>query len=200
MATAQKKISGFKGFKRTNDNAIRCINYTFRKNLAVHSIPRGIEINVCSTGFHFCKTLRKVINYYPLEAHHSYHRVKGYGEVSSDNYDKLAVRHLEIGDRLSFEEILAELKGKIHFEGKIKTSNNFWDGKQYRCVKTNRNLNFAFKQTKYIRIYSGVGTFSSEENVLIFSHMVYDDCSQYRKYYCVCFGKKPVNYSKIFNK
>lgn len=199
MATAKKKISGFKGFKRTNDNAIKCLDYIFRKGKAVHSIDRSQSINVCSTGFHFCTSLRKVIRYYPLQQGHSYHRVKGYGDVSNDGGDKLAVRHLEIGERLTFQDILKELKGKIHFEGKVTRGYSFKYGKEYRCAITNKNLNFAIDQSSHITITNHFGIYDGD-NILIFSHMVYEDCTQFRKYYVVNFGKKPVNYSKIFNK
>ena len=62
------------GYKGTNAD-MTCNGYQYELG-KIHEMPEGSEIELCGSGFHFCKHLRSVFDYYAIGGGHRFFKVK----------------------------------------------------------------------------------------------------------------------------
>jgi hypothetical protein len=107
-------MKGYKGFKFTKvkgKRQLNCLNTVFSTDKP--SIIKKSPI-CCVQGFHFCKTLRQVLQYYGLSEHHFFGEVFADGKLHTDDNKKFATNKLRITRVLSMTEVMTILKGKRH--------------------------------------------------------------------------------------
>lgn len=119
-------VTGYKGTEK--DLKCRDFQYEIGK---LHSMPEGEKIEDCKSGFHMCKKLKEVFNYYKIGEGHRYFEVQAqvrkrdldkYGEVDPNGRfnwfsldpivrDKLAAKSIILTRELTIDEILADTEG-----------------------------------------------------------------------------------------
>ena len=105
------------GYKGTNRNMC-CRDYQFELGKQF-DMPEGSEIDLCQSGFHLCRNLRSVYNYYNIQDGNRFFKVKALVRKRDANnpirsgsspwlgrYDKLASKSIVFLEELSTEEIL----------------------------------------------------------------------------------------------
>ena len=121
-------VEGYKG----TDSDMICKGFKFELNKRyVHEE----KIMLCNSGFHFCKTLKNVFNYYPIKNKGRYFKVKAlvnmelmeeqrktltkiYGErygISYINGDKLVAKEIFFIEEVSDEELLPYIKEQFSY-------------------------------------------------------------------------------------
>jgi len=96
-------IIGYKGFKKMLDGSLRCRDqvYNLKETYVLCQQPQ-----VCSVGFHFCRKLEQVFEFYPnSEPDHVYYKVAGWGKVHED-HNKVAVDHIQVIEKVSDNDML----------------------------------------------------------------------------------------------
>ena len=102
-------MKGYKAFNITK-NGKRCLNYNF-ENKEIHEI-KG-ELEVCFNGFHFCKKLEDVFDYYKFDKNNvAIHEIEALGEVLKDG-NKSVTNKLKIGRKLSNKEVFDNEKVQL---------------------------------------------------------------------------------------
>lgn len=114
------KIQGFKAFKKTQEGRLFTTGNGHEKVFFEVGIAyfcnASIEVNCCSFGYHFCRDLTDVFNYYPLLESLAYCQVEGIFDVSKGDYDidiykdKIATRGIRIVKILTWEELLKQIR------------------------------------------------------------------------------------------
>jgi len=100
MPAGWKVIKGYKAFKE----GLKCrdFQYEFGKDFYHEG-----DIDLCSSGFHFCKSLGDVYQYYPLYENPIVCEIESEGEViDEDNQEKSVTNHIRIVRMLNAEEKL----------------------------------------------------------------------------------------------
>ena len=118
-------IEGYKG----TDKDMKCRDYQYTLG-ELHNMPNNSEIKECSAGFHLCKTLKDVFNYYDICDGHRYFKVRAlvrkdhyerYGQATEDYsaygftphfwdqkvYDKMVAKSIIFEQELTPDEIFA---------------------------------------------------------------------------------------------
>lgn len=72
------------GYKAT-DKDMRCRDYQYELG-KIHTMPAGSCIEECKSGFHLCKTLKDVYEYYAIFNNHRFFKVKAL--VRKSDYDR----------------------------------------------------------------------------------------------------------------
>lgn len=114
-------VTGYKGMNKD----MMCRDHQFELDKQ-YDIPENETVLVCRCGFHFCKDLKDVFNYYDIGNGNRYFQVSGlvrkkdyeeYGKtvldtssifVSTHKRDKLAAKSIVITRELTLEEIVAD--------------------------------------------------------------------------------------------
>ena len=116
-------IKGYKGF----DSRFQCVGLQYEVGETYRYVG---DIKICSRGFHFCKELSDVLNFYPLNPkfnHDIYFPIfpNRYAEVeclgrwfTNDHHNKYVTNRIRIVRELSEDEIYEilkrEMEKKIH--------------------------------------------------------------------------------------
>ena len=119
-------VTGYKGTEKD----LKCRDYQYEIG-KLHSMPEGSVIEDCKSGFHMCKSLKEVFNYYKIGEGHRYFEVQAqvrkrdldnYGKKDPNNSfnwfsldptirDKLAAKSIILTRELTVDEILADTEG-----------------------------------------------------------------------------------------
>ena len=112
------------GYKAT-DKDMKCRGYQYKLN-EVHDMPADVEIRDCESGFHLCKYLADVFDYYPTCNGNRYFKVKAlvrksdytlYGMVQRDRFgcalisNKLVSKSIIFISEVSKEELYEDMRG-----------------------------------------------------------------------------------------
>ena len=101
------------GYKATDKNMV-CRDKQFRMHVQ-HDMPEGAAIVACESGFHFCRDLKDVFNYYNVQDGNRFFRVRALvrkrdyelyglvGDVSSSGGFSVGYRHI---DKLASKSII----------------------------------------------------------------------------------------------
>lgn len=115
-------VEGYKG----TDRDMRCRDCQFELGKQF-DIPGDEEVKLCHHGFHFCKELRDVYEYYALRGCHRFFKVKalvrksdydGYGRLVPDEgsgfttIDKLVAKSIIFERELTLDELIRATKFK----------------------------------------------------------------------------------------
>ena len=92
-------MTGYKGFNED----LTCRNFKYEIGETYEMKKRPI---VCERGFHFCKELKNVFNYYPLYKKYIFCEIEAYNNIISDNNEKYCTNKIKIIRVLSLDEIL----------------------------------------------------------------------------------------------
>lgn len=96
-------IEGYKGMNKD----MRCSDFQYEIGKR-YDMPEDAMIEVCVSGFHFCRMLRSTFNYYALGGGNRFFKVRGL--IKAEPYyhgDKFAAKSIEILEEVSREELLA---------------------------------------------------------------------------------------------
>jgi len=96
-ARQEVKAVGYKGFEK--DLTCRKFQYEIGKEYKTEE-----KINPCIYGFHFCKNLKDVSNYYSFTKDYRFCIVEAFGDVI-DEKDKSVTNHIKIVEEISKEKI-----------------------------------------------------------------------------------------------
>jgi hypothetical protein len=98
-------VDGYKGM----DKDMRCRDFQYEIGKR-YDMPEDVEVEVCQAGFHFCRHLRHVYQFYALGGGNRFFKVRGLVK-SEDNRifaDKLAAKSIEIIAELTRDELLED--------------------------------------------------------------------------------------------
>jgi hypothetical protein len=108
-------IEGYKGM----DKDMRCRDFQYEIGKR-YDMPEDAVIEVCVSGFHFCRYLKSTFNYYALDGGNRFFKVRGL--VSAEKYycgDKFVAKSIEILGEVSRKELL-EVFGADEWEEKYQ--------------------------------------------------------------------------------
>ena len=92
-------MKGYKGFNK--DLTCRDFKYEIGKTYEMEEEPI-----VCERGFHFCKELKDVLDYYELYRDNTFCEIEAYGDIITDDNEKYCTNKIKIIRELSVNEIL----------------------------------------------------------------------------------------------
>ena len=191
-------VDGFKGFGLTRTGNKICRSYIFKDDVKVHT-KKG-DILLCAKGFHFCRSLSQVMQFYSIRPGRVYHKVKGHGDLCYDSR-KIAARNLEIGKRLTFKEILKELKAKVIYSGQVivKKKKVDWEYDVFSTDGTKLNQ-LGTSRCSNRNIYNGysgnMSNIKNGDNVFAFSFNTYKGKTTTKHVVVYTFGRNPINLGK----
>ena len=93
-----KKVKGYKCFNKD----FTCNNFQFKLG---KKFKHDGEIELCKSGFHFCKQIRDVFNYYGFDKNNHVCEIEASGTILSDG-DKSVCSEIKIIKELSWSEVL----------------------------------------------------------------------------------------------
>jgi hypothetical protein len=98
-------IEGYKGM----DKDMRCRDFQYEIGKR-YDMPEDAVIEVCESGFHFCRHLRHVYQFYALGGGNRFFKVRGLVKSEDDRIfaDKLAAKSIEIIAELTRDELLED--------------------------------------------------------------------------------------------
>lgn len=108
-------VTGYKG----TDKDMKCRDYQFEMNKQF-DMPEGEEIEMCSSGFHFCDKLKFVYSYYNINNGNRFFEVKalvrrwkkdGYYKIEQRG-DKMVAKSIKFVRELSVDEIFDVIADK----------------------------------------------------------------------------------------
>jgi hypothetical protein len=186
-------VEGYKGF----NNDLTCNDYQYEVG-TVHKFEG--DVNLCHSGFHFCRDLKDVDGYYQFENFNNrFFKVKGlvkkteyekYGEVNPEDIlgvyilDKLVAKEIELMEEVDYKEIYGFLKGNDFesLEEYIYAKNNFNNIKEFTKSKQRKQLDEVmtgcselYKELVFERLVSEKPTFNIVGSMLKRLHS-WDDC------------------------
>lgn len=92
-------MKGYKGFNK--DLTCRDFKYEIGKTYEIKKEPI-----ICERGFHFCKELQDVFEYYPLHKEYTFCEIEAYENIITDDNKKYCTNEIKIIRELSLNEIL----------------------------------------------------------------------------------------------
>lgn len=87
-------VEGYKG----TDKDMKCLDYQYSLG-TTFTMPNGSSIDLCESGFHLCKDLGDVYQYYPVRDGNRFFKVKAL--VRKENLDGYYTRTVNDGDYLT---------------------------------------------------------------------------------------------------
>ena len=97
-------VEGYKGM----DKDMRCRDFQYEVGKR-YDMPEDAMIEVCVSGFHFCRHLRSTFNYYALDGGNRFFKVRGLVRAGKYyNGDKFAAKSIEIIEEVSRDELLED--------------------------------------------------------------------------------------------
>ena len=85
-------------------------------------------------GFHFCTTLKRVLNYYPIKPNIFYTEIDTCGSILDIGSYKVAAQHIKIVRSIPLLEITKELGIKV-FEFETEKVRMFTTKREYKDIK-----------------------------------------------------------------
>lgn len=146
-------VQGFKAFKITQEGKLFTDanggNERFYFNLGNSYFCNDIkEVRCCGYGYHFCERLTDVFNYYPFLESMAYCQVEGLFDIKKGSYDidigkdKIATRGIRIVKRLTWDEVLEQIKRENSGEENYCSE---WIDNSYFCINS-----YVVKESSYI--------------------------------------------------
>ena len=99
--TKKNAIEAYKGF----DMNLTCRDFQYEVGKTYHI--EG-DVLICKKGFHACRNLNEVSNYYTLRPNHRFCRVKLWGDIQKLR-DKLCASNIEIVEEIPYAVLLSTL-------------------------------------------------------------------------------------------
>lgn len=100
-------VIGYKAF----DTGYTCRDFQYEIG-KTYTLENGKELKICGNGFHFCRKLKDVFKYYPLEISPVFAVVEALGKVIDDD-DKSVTDKIKIVKKLTLEEVMAHINSDI---------------------------------------------------------------------------------------
>lgn len=94
-------IHGYKGFDINDVGGLQCRDFEYKQGRIYVTDNQPVA---CSKGFHFCRGLNQVFEFYPVNNKTVYHKVRAWGKID-EQQDKLAASHIEILEKVSDNEV-----------------------------------------------------------------------------------------------
>lgn len=192
----------YKGFWLDNDKELYCIpDYLnggssekfYYEEGKTYTISGGVEL--CERGFHFCKTIEAVLQYYPRLSNVVIHKVIVGGDVEFDDInDKGVCSKIKICERITIPDKIYsygiddttktnEAYGTQHSEYIDNTRGCFYSHDVYKSDGVSKSRFVRFSEgvcnshsiQKGLAIYHGDRTFDSNA-VSMSSYVAYSDC------------------------
>lgn len=96
-------LIGYKGFKQLPDGSVKCRNQVYKVG---ETYVLSEEPIICSRGFHFCRELEQVFEFYSdSEPQHVYYTVAGWGNAEEE-HNKIATDHIKLLKRISENDMI----------------------------------------------------------------------------------------------
>lgn len=119
-------INGFKG----TDKDMVCHNYQYEMK-KMFEMPAGVEISLCSSGFHLCKELKDVFRYYDIKHNNRFFEVKALVRaVDTACCEKMVAKAIFFTRELGADEILNAAVSKMTTWERVNINLDKWSEEQ----------------------------------------------------------------------
>lgn len=128
-------IKGYKAFKRDADGKLFTHpnsdnERSYFKVGNTYSISNNDNIELCENGFHFCKKLNQIFDFYLFSQSIAYCEVEGIFENDLRDIDeddkKICTRSIKIIKELTFDEVKKILHGELNKQGEAICSTEYF--------------------------------------------------------------------------
>lgn len=159
-----KIIKGYKAFKRDADGKLFTHPNNMERNYFevgnTYSISNNDNIELCKNGFHFCKKLNQIFDFYLFSPSIAYCEVRGIFKNDLRDIDeddqKLCTRSITIIKELTFDEVEKILELELNRKGEaVSGTKHFQNSEAIFCSEYIRNSN-AVKRACFVESSSAV--------------------------------------------
>ena len=110
-------MKGYKGF----DKDLKCKGFQYEVG---KEFELDGEIKICERGFHFCKELIDVMNFYDIKNGNRFCEIEATGEITEDNeHKKYCTNKIKIIKEIPIEEVLKEVNSGYRNSGNHNSGN-----------------------------------------------------------------------------